>query len=152
MRCNVGVNPFYLTDQHLIAEYSEIPMIIGSLRYWNWEIRSTIPEYFKLGSGHMNFLKCKLSYLRKRHQQVKLEMKDRGFDSSLLTIDLTDIHNHFKGEYLPTIDATNLIRNRIKERLLAKPEFFWRYKRKKLNSTELNNIINMMMRSEVYYV
>jgi len=51
MRCNVGVNPCYLTDQWLIAEYRELPMVIGSLRINNWEIKSAVKSSFTERAG-----------------------------------------------------------------------------------------------------
>jgi len=76
-RVNVGVNPLFLSDQHLIAESVEITMITGSFRKNKYTVFSEIPKQFSLGKGHMNFFKNKLLYLRERHEQVNTEMKRR---------------------------------------------------------------------------
>ena len=42
-RVNIGVDPKYLSDQHLIAESVEITMITGVLRKNGFEIKSPVP-------------------------------------------------------------------------------------------------------------
>ena len=70
------VNPKNLSDQHLIAEYNEILMLISYIkRYPKLE---GIPLNYCLGKGHMKFFKNKVEYLKKRHELIKNEMKKRG--------------------------------------------------------------------------
>ena len=153
MRCNVGVNPKYLLDQHLIAEYEELPMLIGSLKYWNWEIKSEIPIKFKLGTGHMNFLKIRLAYIKRRHIEIKKEMNIRGFKNDSLTIDLKNIDNKFCNDWKPDWEATIIIRKRIIQRILNfKDITWWRFHRKKMNKRKIDLIIDLNFRGELFYV
>ncbi|MBN1157597.1 endonuclease, partial [Candidatus Woesearchaeota archaeon] len=71
------VEPKKLTDQHLVAEYNEILMLIGHVRK-HPEIKAMPKEYI-LGKGHILFFKNKLVYLKKRHELIKNEMLRRGF-------------------------------------------------------------------------
>lgn len=150
MRCNVGINPIYLADQHLIAEYRELPMLIGSLEYWNWDIKTPIPVKFKLGNGHMNFLKKKLLYIKKRHNSVIQEMIKRNFKCDSLTIDLTNIDNSFCGDWIPNEEDSLLLRQRIEWKLRNKPNY-WRYCSKVLSNDEMELFIKNMNESELFY-
>jgi deoxyribonuclease (pyrimidine dimer) len=78
-RVNIGVDPKHLSDQHLIAESVEITMITGGLRKHGFEIKSPVPDIFKMGTGHINFFKNKLVYLKKRLGVVNDEMRRRNF-------------------------------------------------------------------------
>ena len=152
MRANVGVDPVLLADQHLIAEYREIPMLIGSLRYWNWEIKSDIPTVFNLGVGHMNFLKDKLVYAKRRHEAVKVECKRRNFKCDYLTMDLTGLPDQFCHDWQPTIDDSKKLRSRLHWKLSQKKPLFWRYLRVPLNDVDLKKMILDIDDSELFYV
>jgi len=87
MRANVGVNPIYLSDAHLIAEYRELKMPYGSLRVHNdWGNRGNlvIPEIFSLKEHHINFFKDKFGYLLKRYKEIVKEMDRRKFKCDTL--------------------------------------------------------------------
>jgi hypothetical protein len=112
-------------------------------------IKSPIPESLKLGSGHMNFLKVRLIYAKRRHELVKEEMKRRNFKCSI-TIDLTGIDSKFLNDWIPDINDSNILRERIREKLLNKPEFFWRYMRSPLNKNNLRILIDNMNTSTLY--
>jgi deoxyribonuclease (pyrimidine dimer) len=152
IRCNVGVAPKYLVDQHLLAEMMEIPMVVGSLRYWKFQIKSPIPDRYDLGTGHMNFLKNKLLYLKRRHLEVSLEMDRRGFHNEKSKVDLTGIPEEFCCDWNPTLEDSNRLRFRLKWKLANKKNPFWRYNRKYLNDEELNKMIIDIENSELYYV
>ena len=79
-RVNIGVNPKYLADQHLIAESVEITMITGGLRKNGYVLKSPTPEKFSLGNGHINFFKNKILYLYNRLNAVNEEMRRRNFN------------------------------------------------------------------------
>lgn len=130
MRCNTGIDPWYLTDQHLIAEYRELPMIIGSLRHNNWQVKSSIPEKLSLGKGHLNFWKNKLYYIRLRHELIKAEMRKRGFKCDNLKIYFDDSPYEFRVNIIgwnPDIQDTNILRVRIEEKLRMKPDWYRYY-------------------------
>lgn len=152
MRCNVGVIPRLLVDYHLNAEMMEIPMVLGSLRYWGYQIKSDIPPAFKLGPGHMNFLKTKLVYLKRRHDEVYKEVLRRGFKNNKSRVDLDDIPEQFLGDWNPTLEDSKRLRIRLHQRLMAKANNFWKYERRKLTQDELIEVVNKIDSSELFYV
>ena len=152
MRCNVGINPIFLADQHLIAEYRELPMVIGSLKHWNWEIKSPIPDTFNLGIGHMNFLKNKLKYLQRRHEIVLLECIRRGFHCGALRIDLHGIPDQFCNDWNPTMEDSKKIRERILFKLYHKGHYFWRYLGKRLDELGMYDMIKKINNGDLFFV
>lgn len=154
MRCNVGVNPLYLADQHLIAEYRELPMVIGSLEYWKWQIKSDSLPTFNLGTGHLNFFKNKLLYLRRRHDKVIEEMRLRGFRCDLLRIRVEECPEHLRGDWNPTIEDSLKIRQRIYERLTSDKHKYswWRYERFALTEDRFKYLVDRIMNGELYPV
>jgi deoxyribonuclease (pyrimidine dimer) len=68
------IDPDYLIDEHLVAEYREIKRIVN-----NPPKGDNIPKSYVLGSGHVTFFKDKLDYIRYRHARIVNEMKQRGF-------------------------------------------------------------------------
>lgn len=115
-RINVGIDPKYLSDQHLIAESVEITMITGSLKHNQYQIKGSVPEKFTLGAGHINFFKDKLVYLALRLDAVNDEMKRRGFSPGT-NIRLIEFPVEFLWSWSPNLTDTDLIRGRIVERL-----------------------------------
>ena len=154
MRCNVGVNPYFLTDQWLVAEYRELPMVIGSLRVNNWVIKSEVKSSFCLGAGHLNFFKPRLSYLYKRHEAVKKEMINRGFKCDALSIDISNSPLMYLNDWTPTLEDSRLIRNRLAEKITKNklPITWWRYLRQNLTPFNLDAYLNSIINSELYYV
>lgn len=75
-RINVGVEPFELCDQHLVAEYRELP------RLWSFEAKSKAPSHFKLGAGHVLWCAQYQGMLADRFVALVAEMKARGFSVS----------------------------------------------------------------------
>ena len=94
------VRPVSLADQHIVAEYNEILMLIGHIKKYP-KIYSQ-PNEYKLGRGHINFFKNKTKYLKDRHELIKKEMKKRGFKINK-TINL----NQFKKEQKNRHDVMN---------------------------------------------
>lgn len=119
-RVNSGINPKYLSDQHLIAESVEITMITGALRKDGYQIKGSVPESFCLGKGHINFFKPKVLYLKDRLEEVNAEMKRRGFNSST-NINLLEFVNHGipVKSWNPTFIDSCIVRSRIIERLTS---------------------------------
>lgn len=149
MRCNTGVSPTLLTDQHLIAEYRELFIPVGQLKKLNWISKSPIPDTFRLGKGHITFWRDKQLYLKRRHEAIVREMLVRGFNPSMSFYDLDTIPAEFLNDWFPTRDDSLLIRERIIERLLQKPEWY-RYKGKYIYS-QLDSYVDMLRNSEVIY-
>ena len=135
-RVNIGINPTYLADQHLIAESVEITMIAGSLRANDFIIKSEVPNSYSLGKGHMNFFKTKLKYLARRLEAVNTEMARRGFSPGTTVECLQSAPLKFQNDWQPTLEDSNIVRNRIVEKMLKKEPGFWRYERTPINNIE----------------
>ena len=56
------INPRYLADQHLIAEYDEILMLLGYVK--RYPKIDDIPTNYCLGKGHIRFFKDKIGHYR----------------------------------------------------------------------------------------
>lgn len=87
-RINLGVGAHELCDQHLLAEYRELPRIRGLL-FQTIErgspLRSRIPSTFSLGKGHMLFFLNKGAFLQKRWEGLVRELRLRGVSLSFMT-------------------------------------------------------------------
>jgi deoxyribonuclease (pyrimidine dimer) len=115
------INPKYLADQHLIAEYNEILMLFGYVKKYPRCTR--IPPNYLLGPGHITFFKNKLLYLKKRHDVIKKEMRRRGFVPKK-TIDLSIFSRGLVNNWKPTEIDKKIIQNRIIEKLKTKPNYY----------------------------
>jgi deoxyribonuclease (pyrimidine dimer) len=115
------INPRKLADQHLIAEYNEILMLLGYvIRY---PVVKDIPEEFTLNKGHIKFFKNKLVYIKKRHETLKKEMRERGFVTNK-TIKLSDYPQELHQDWRPAAKDKLLIKERIREKIHFKPEYY----------------------------
>jgi hypothetical protein len=76
-RINVGIKPCELCDQHLIAEYKELPRAYGK-RY-----KARPPEHFRLGTGHVAWCAQYQQSLWVRHRELVAEMHHRGFATNI---------------------------------------------------------------------
>lgn len=123
------VSPEELTDQHLMREYQELPRIVGLVRKAIHKGRK--PSDFKiasdyiLGSGHVTFFYNKLEFLRKRQLSLIAELLVREYKIVHQEgLDLYDIPNEWKGDYIPTNNGLMLSRERIREKILMKPQWY----------------------------
>ncbi len=144
MRCNIGINPKYLTDQHLVAEYRELPMVFGSLRLNNFQIKSEIPSVFTLGTGHMNFFKNKFKYLKRRWDSLVEEMKNRGFQTNMKFPDFEFLEEKFKQDWVPNEMDFKIIHDRILQKLNMKPDWY-RINGKKIDSNFFDTYNNIKL-------
>lgn len=128
MRCNI-VSPSILTDQHLIAEKRELRMIPPLFeKRWSklgQKMFREIPRKCVLGPGHMLFWTDKLGYLNNRFEMLVDEMISRGFkpDTSI-TLGITQKMIDCSTKWAPTEEDERLLKSRIRERLLAKPQWY----------------------------
>tara|TARA_B100001250_G_C19780970_1_gene781855 strand:+ start:654 stop:1064 length:411 start_codon:yes stop_codon:yes gene_type:complete len=124
------VDPNFLSDQHLVAEYREIFMVGSalqrSLKSLNWQkTRESLPEKFTLNRGHVKFFYNKGKYLHKRYISISKEMRNRGMN--------LDPNRRFKREQWPDylyndwkpnrIDI-DLIKDRINQKISQKPSWY----------------------------
>lgn len=132
-RINLGIHPEELCDQHLLAEYRELPRIVSAVmkRIDNGKGFDDIPEQFTLGKGHVKYFYNKGSYLVARQDAIIKELLRRGFN-----IQFTDelqwpwemIENKYL-KYPVTVfeqqDAQVILRERICERLSKMSNARW---------------------------
>jgi len=124
MRCNAGVPPSVLTDQHLIAEYRELLIPLGQLKSLGFKSKASAPSKLKLGTGHVTFWRDKQLYLARRHNGLVQEMLIRGFKPNLTFWDLKDVPGELKNDWVPSIEDTILLRDRIAEKICMKPSWY----------------------------
>jgi deoxyribonuclease (pyrimidine dimer) len=115
-RINSGIDPKTLCDQHLLAEYREMPRI-ASLAWHRWKTYQPIPPLpkFTLGKGHMLFFVDKGLYLEKRFASIVDELTKRGY-----AISFRQYRAHpepWHKDHLPTTEEVKTVLNRISERM-----------------------------------
>ena len=126
-RINI-INPSELTDQHLVAEYRELFMVGSSLQRSlkspNWNVNN-IPKKFTLNKGHVMFFYDKGKYLSKRYDDLRLEMKNRGMKPDETRVFKREQWpDELYNDWTPTVEDQNIIRKRIEERILQKPNWY----------------------------
>jgi deoxyribonuclease (pyrimidine dimer) len=123
------INPKFLSDQHLIAEYNEILMLEGYVRKYP-KICGDEPREYCLGKGHIKFFKNKLSYLHKRHELLKKEMRKRRFNAQK-SMNIKKLPKILHGDYNPDRKALRIISKRIMQKLKNKKDFYRYYGEKR---------------------
>jgi deoxyribonuclease (pyrimidine dimer) len=120
------IQPQFLTDQHLMAEFNEILMLCGYVKKHPEEIN--IPQKFTLGKGHIKFFKNKLLYLQQRHKLLKEELLKRNYNVTK-DMDINIYDNKLKNDFTPTEKDKNIIKDRIIEKLKMKPNYYTYYRK-----------------------
>lgn len=123
VRINI-IHPKNLADQHLIAEYNEILMLLGYVN--KFPNLDEIPLNYKLGKGHIKFFKNKLSYLKERHDKIKKEMLSRNFKPTK-EINLSNFKRDLQKNWTPKKEDKEIIKRRLIEKISLKPEFYTYY-------------------------
>ncbi len=118
------IPPWCLTDQHLIAEYREILLLLGYIR--RHPTTRGIPSQFRLGEGHMRFFKDKCLYLQHRHLELVTEMRKRGFHPKIKA-SLRGISKQLRNNWNPNSRDIQLVTHRIISKIKAKPGFYRYY-------------------------
>ena len=100
------VNPDQLTNEHLMAEYRELPRIFTAVRKLKGQLPKDIPAEYTLGKGHCKFFYNKLEWLHARYVNLYLELIRRGYnlDSSIFGSTQKDAADllHTSMDYNPT--------------------------------------------------
>lgn len=120
------LNPRVLADQHLIAEYDEILMLLGYVKRYPNIKNGEIAKNYLLGPGHIRFFKNKLLYLKKRHELLKKEMIARGFTPHI-TINLSEYPKELCNDWKPQEKDFNIIKERIISKIEKKPNYYRYY-------------------------
>lgn len=124
------INPKYLADQHLIAEYNEILMLLGYVKKHSKVNYSKTPTRYKLGKGHILFFKDKIGYLKKRFEIIKKEMFKRGFIGKI-DINTKLFDKKLVKDWRPDSIDKNIIKVRLIQKIKLKPEYYRYYGDKK---------------------
>lgn len=121
-----------LTDQHLMAEYRELPMVLASAR------RSKPQGYkgtdrYTLNKGHVMFFYNKKRWLLNRWLELITELYDRKYniDPSARVVDWTQLDKFPQVEWAPDSHAVSVNQQRLDERINAKRTWY-RYRGKPL--------------------
>jgi len=138
VRVNI-INPKYLTDQHLIAEYLEILMLVSAVKNHPTTSLDKIPKNYKLGTGHILFFKNKLKYLQQRHEKIKREMLRRGF-APKKKLSLAGIPKSLLKGWKASSKDKQIIKKRLIERINRKPQWYTYYKQHKSRDFLVNLI------------
>lgn len=131
-RINVTVKPFNLMDGHLVAAYRETGRVSAVYKYRvdNGIPLDDIPSKFRLGAGHVKFFLNKPMEILTQFEALTIEMQKRGYATN---IPISYIVDNFGGwgniskincDYEYSQEDKNLIRERIIERLPAKPRYY----------------------------
>lgn len=118
------INPRCLADQHLVAEYAEILILVASAR--KHPSRAGIPPTYRLGKGHQLFFRDKLMYLKRRHERLKREMRKRGFHPRK-TLGLQGLPASLKRDWRPRPQDKLFITKRLLWKIRQKPKFYRYY-------------------------
>jgi deoxyribonuclease (pyrimidine dimer) len=143
-RINSNLDPKKLTDQHLMAEYRELPMVVSSLRrsLRTQSVKAVlkkIPKRFTLNTGHVLFFVDKLIFLKKRYESLILELIDRGYEIDLeRTLKLDDIPIEFFNDWSNDESSLSILYERLILRINAKLEWY-RYYGKRIDNNFLLN-------------
>lgn len=113
-----------LADQHLMAEYREIPRM-AAFAAKTKKTKNDIPMYYRLGTGHMIFFLDKAKFLEDRHKLVKSELLRRGFNLRYTDdFEMPRVVSPQEDDWSPIDAEIQASRDRIEEKLAMKPEFY----------------------------
>lgn len=122
------VHPKLLCQQHLVAEYRELPRIFGAVRKaverGELPTDERNPPTYRLGKGHVRFFYPRLGYLCERQREIVIEMKDRGITVNYeapMRRDYPDIPDEWFGMWQPDLESIYLNAERILKRMPANP-------------------------------
>ena len=124
-----------LSDQHLIAEYRELPRCIKQ----NIDI-SDAPEKYCLGKGHMKWAKKHTGFILDRYYEICNEMKYRGFKVNYPWEDLAYYAMQHCGDeiynmYTPDEKAIAISKERLITKIADNYMFYKWTRRKRPNWT-----------------
>jgi deoxyribonuclease (pyrimidine dimer) len=115
------IEPADLLDQHLMAEYRELPRAVKGARKLSHRERLEINS-FRLGAGHVKWFFPLGGWLVKRHALIKAELQARGYN---LAPQPTLIPKEgCSGTWSPSPWDHRLLLSRLQSKLDAKPSFY----------------------------
>ena len=139
-RINADYELKKLTDQHVMAEYRELPMVIAALKRSlrtqpiNTVLKK-IPNSFTLNKGHVTFFYNKLTFLSNRYERLIVELKERGYKlDENRTLDFEGIPEVFFRDWKANDKDNLIIEARISEKIQMKPQWYKYYGKPIVNS------------------
>jgi deoxyribonuclease (pyrimidine dimer) len=126
------VHPSWLTDQHLLAEYRELPRIVNSWRNKKDDNKfyDGIPKTYVFGKGHVKFFRNKIKFLNDRFLDIVNECLKRNFslmfmDPLLTPIELKILEQDRKQQfYEPSIKDCNESLKKLIDKVNSKSGFY----------------------------
>ena len=123
-RINV-IHPEYLLDQHLFAEYRELPRVFGDARDAIGGNLKVSKNYL-LGKGHVTFFYDKTPWLVQRHAAIVTELLKRGYNLKL-TDALVPVEGYAPSDWRPSPADVVVNMERLQERLRSQKIGFYKY-------------------------
>ena len=116
------IPPTELCDQHLLAEHRELTRIPNAVAQGKFHLKGQ-PEEYKLGEGHVRFFFNKMTFLKRRYDELHTECKARGFNVQYIWPETLPSLPELWLDYQPTDAALEINRQRIQERMPKKARF-----------------------------
>lgn len=118
-----------LADQHLMAEYRELPRIFGAVRerLAKGQKFNDIPKDFRLGAGHVKFFYDKIGFLFLRQNAIIEECLKRGIKIKDTHVNVADIPLRFMNDFTPSEADIALSQSRLNEKIAMKPLWYKYY-------------------------
>ena len=119
-----------LSDQHLMAEYRELPMVHGSLKRTlnsvNGYQSGRVSPIYTLNAGHVYFWYNKKKFLFDRFNQLVNELIFRNYqiNPGERIIDWNVFDRVPQIDWTPTEKECNINLERVVERIKLKPKFY----------------------------
>ena len=135
------INPKFLLDQHLMAEYREIPMVPAALnRSLKAKTFPKIPKEYTLNSGHVTFFYNKSSFIKKRYALLQEELINRGFQIDLDRKTNFEVFDRILDkEFIPNQKDITINLERIILRFIEKSSFYKYYGKTKTDYFDFIN-------------
>lgn len=123
-RINV-VDTSLLADQHLMAEYRELPMVMAASRKSNPAIYKVSTAY-TLNTGHVRFFYSKKAWLMRRWDQLTEELFDRKYqiNPESRRIDFSPLDRFPQIEWEADDAAVIVNLQRIHEKIMIRPTWY----------------------------
>jgi deoxyribonuclease (pyrimidine dimer) len=111
-----------LCDQHLLAEYRELPRVpYGVLAGRLQPSYPDAPAIYTLGPGHIKFFVNKCAWLMLRHDDIRVEMLHRGMVPALSRMEVVKMGELYRkrcwGLWQPSNRDMGVNRQRLSDRL-----------------------------------
>lgn len=121
-RINV-IDPRELTDQHLMAEYRELPRVFALSRA-ALDRNVNAPKNYTMGTGHVKFFYDKTPWLAQRHSLIVNELKRRGYNLGF-TLSLVPVEGYPPSNWSPSPADVEVNMERLRLRLREKNGTFY---------------------------